>query len=443
MKQPMNTEHSFPLRPGRRPLQTDRRPQLDVRPAPHRVRFAVGAAGRPGFTPTLKSLPIVIRTLQFTFTAAVLGFICPGCKKSAPPAAPPPLPVIATEVLVRDQPIHAEFIGQTRGSRDVEIRARVEGFLDSVNFAEGTTVASNALLYIIDERPFKASLAQAEGALAQTLAMLEKSQRDTNRLGPLWLRNAVSRQQYDDALAAERNAAAAVQSAQASVEAAQIQLGYTRIHSPLEGLVGKNEVGTGNLVGRAANTLLTTVSAIDPISVRFSVSEQQYLDWQRRDADDGRSRDAANGLFELLLADGSLHPHRGNVTFADRQVDAQTGTLLLEVSFPNPQRVVRPGQFGRVRFPITLIKNALLVPQRAVSELQATYSVFVVRPDNTVEFRKITPGPRVGPFHVITEGLKPGEIVVVEGIQKLQNNAPVAPIFTNLVSAAASDNSPR
>jgi membrane fusion protein (multidrug efflux system) len=197
-------------------------------------------------------------------------------------------------------------------------------------------------------------------------------------------------------------------------------------------LAGKTEVAAGNLVGRAANTLLTTVSVVDPISVRFSVSEQQYLDWKRRHGDDQASRDASSGLFELLLADGSLHPERGSVTFADRQVDPQTGTLLLEVSFPNPRQLLRPGQFARVRFPVNRIQGAVLVPQRAVSEMQATYSVFVLRADSTAEFRRVTPGPRVGSYSVITEGLKPGERVVVEGIQKLQNNAPVLPIITNL-----------
>ncbi len=362
-----------------------------------------------------------------------------GCTKVPPTAGPPPpVPVVAAEVVVRDQPIYVEYIGQTLGSRDVEIRARVEGFLEAVHFQEGTRVASNAPLYTIDDRPFQAALAQAEGALAQAQAQWDKSRRDTNRLGPLWLRNAISRQQYEDSISAERAAAAACQSAVAGVDSARIQLDYTRIRSPLDGLVGKTEVKAGNLVGRGAGTLLTTVSAIDPISVRFSASEQQYLAWKRRTGDGESGRRSTNGLFELILSDGTVHEHRGDVTFADRQVDAQTGTLLLEVSFPNPARLVRPGQFGRVRFPLAVITNAVLVPQRAVTELQATYSVFVADPDQKAEFRKITPGPRVGTFYVVAEGLQAGEKVVVDGIQRLRHDARIAPRFTNLLAEASS-----
>lgn len=374
-------------------------------------------------------LPLAIH-LAGIFTLAAVG--CKRVPRQA--AAPPPLPVIAAEVVVRDQPIYAEFIGQTLGSRDVDIQARVEGFLETVHFQEGMPVTRNALLYTIDDQPFQAALAQAEGTLAQTQALLDKARRDTNRLGPLWLKNAISRQQYDDAISAEQNAAAALRSSAAAVASAKIQLGYTKIYSPLDGLVGKTEVKAGNLVGRGAGTLLTTVSEIDPISVRFSVSEQQYLEWKRRHGDDERSQTAARELFELILADGTVHRHRGSVTFADRQVDPRTGTLLLEVSFPNPEKLVRPGQFGRVRFPLTVVTNAALVPQRAVTELQATYSVFVAGADNTAEFRKVTPGPRVGTFYVITAGLKAGEKIVIEGLQKLQNRASIAPQFTNLVA---------
>ena len=365
--------------------------------------------------------------LEFKLLAVALLLVAglTACQKPPAPALPP-LPVVVAEVVVRDQPIYSEYIGQTLGARDVEIRARVEGFLDTVNFAEGTPVLSNALLYTIDDRPFKAALAQTQGALAQALAAWDKAKQDTNRLGPLWFQNAVSRQQLDDALAAERNAAAAVQSASAATNSANIQLGYTRIYSPIEGLVGKTEVKAGNLVGRGTSTLLTTVSEIDPIQVRFSVSEQQYLNWKRRHGGDADSdRAATKGSFELILGDGSAHLYRGDVSFADRQVDPQTGTLLLEASFPNPNKLVRPGQFARVRFAQEVVTNAVLVPQRAVTELQATYSVFVVTSESKAEFRKVTLGPRVGNFYVITGGLKAGEKIVVEGIQKLQNNMPV------------------
>jgi len=363
---------------------------------------------------------------------ACLSLLLAGCQKKEPPKAGFAMPVVAAEVLVRDTTNYFEKIGQTRGAQDVEIRARVAGFLESVNFTEGTLVQSNALLYTIDRRPFEAALAQAEGSLAQVAVAWQKAKNDTNRLGPLWQKNAISRQQYDDALAAERAAAANVQAVNAAAETARIQLGYTEIRAPLDGLVGATEVKPGNLVGQGSTTLLTTVSGLDPVHVRFSVSEKVYLDWRRKHGGgDEQSRRATEGIFELILADGSVHPHRGSVVFADRQVDPTTGTLLLEAAFPNPDHVVRPGQFARVRFPIAVIPNALLVPQRAVTELQATYSVFVVGANNVAEFRKITPGPRIGSFFVVQDGLKPGEKVVVEGIQKLQNGVPVTVTLTN------------
>ena len=359
-----------------------------------------------------------------------------GCGGKAPaPPPPPPVPVVASEVIVRDQPIYLENIGQSLGAQDVQIRARVEGVLESMHFTEGSFVKSNDLLYVIDPRSLEASLEQTKGSLAQTEAVLEKARRDVSRLQPLWEKNAISRQTLDDALAAERSAKAGVDSARAALDTTQIQLGYARIYAPIDGLVGKTEVRPGNLVGRGESTLLTTMSSIDPIHFRFSVSEKDYLEWRRQRPDDDVARQDATGIFELILGDGTVHAHRGSVIFADRNVDPATGTLLIEVAFPNPERLVRPGQFGRVRAPIKMLPGAILVPQRAVVELQANYSVFVVRPDNTAEFRKVTPGPTVGNLRVITAGLSAGEKVVVEGIQKLQNNTPVAPISRPTESA--------
>jgi len=365
------------------------------------------------------------------FGFGLMASVClSGCKKD--PVSPPiaAVPVVASEVLVRDATNFLENIGETLGGQDVEIRARAAGFLESVNFTEGKTVQSNELLYVIDDRPFKAALAQGEGVLAQVNAAWEKSRQDTNRLGPLWEKNAISRQQFDDALAAERSAAANVQAAQAGADTARIQLGYTKIYAPLDGIAGKNEVGVGNLVGQGQNTLLTTISDISSINVRFSVSEQVYLEFRRK----GATGSDGKGMFELILADGSLHPFRNSAVFADRQVDPRTGTLLLQVQFPNPDKVIRPGQFARVRFPAEVFPSAILVPQRCVQEMQAIYSVFVVSAENKAEFRKITLGPRLGTFYVVKEGLKAGEKIVLDGIQKLQNGVPMAVTMTNLAS---------
>ena len=347
-----------------------------------------------------------------------------GCRDKTAPA-PAPIPVVAAEVIVRDQPVYFEAMGQTAGSQDVEIRARVDGILESVLFREGTMVEKDALLYTIDPSSLEANLAQARGGLAQAEAAFDKAQRDVKRLTPLWEKNAVSRQMLDDAIAAQNSASGAVETARGAVDNMQIQLGYTKIYAPIAGLIGKTEVKPGNLVGRGQNTLLTTISVLDPIAVRFSISEQEFLALQQAYPENKRAQ-ASAAVFELVLADGSVLPGKGTVVFADRSIDPATGTLLLEAAFPNPDLRVRPGQFARVRVPTRTIPGAILVPQRAVQELQATYSVFVVTADSRAEFRRVTIGPRVGSLYVIESGLQPGEKIVVEGGQKLQNNLPVA-----------------
>ena len=351
-------------------------------------------------------------------------FLIVGCRVKTVPA-PSPVPVIAAEVIVRDQPVYFEAMGQTLGSQDVEIQARAEGILESIHFREGAMVEEGALLYTIDPSTLEANLAQAKGSLAQAEAALDKAKRDVARLTPLWEKKAISRQMLDDALAAESSSAGAVATAKGAVENVEIQLGYTKIYAPIAGLIGKTEVKPGNLVGRGQNTLLTTMSVLDPIAVRFSISEQEFLALQQA-YPDGKRAQASAAVFELVLADGSVLPDKGTVVFADRSIDPATGTLLLEAAFPNPDLRVRPGQFGRIRVPTRTIAGAILVPQRAVQELQATYSVFVVTAEGQAEFRPVQVGPRVGSLYVIESGLQPGEKIVVEGAQKLQNHMPVA-----------------
>lgn len=352
-------------------------------------------------------------------------FLILGCREKTV-TAPQPMPVVASEVIVRNQSIYFEAMGQTLGSQDVQITARAEGILEAIHFREGATIEAGTLLYTIDPRTLESNLEQAQGNLAQAEAALDKARRDVARLTPLWEKKAIARQTVDDAIAAESSAVGAVTTTKGAVESMEIQLGYTKIYAPITGLIGKTEVKPGNLVGRSQSTLLTTMSCLDPIHVRFSVSEQEYLAWGRTHPVQEGQVPKPKNIVELILADGTVHPEKGELVFADRNVDPTTGTLLMEVAFPNPERVVRPGQFGRVRAPIREISNAILVPQRAVQEMQATYSVFVVGADNRVEFRKVSVGPRVDNLYVIESGLQPGEKVVIEGGQKLQNNMPVS-----------------
>jgi membrane fusion protein (multidrug efflux system) len=362
-----------------------------------------------------------------------------GCRRQAPVVAPQPVPVTAAEVVVRDQPIYSEYIGQTRGSQEVEIRARVEGFLESLHFTEGLFVKKGDLLYVIDSKPYEAAVAQAKGELARAEASWANARREVARNEPLIARNAISRQVYDEALATERAAAAVVESAKAAVETAQYQLSYTRIYAPADGRIGKSEVQPGNLVGRGQNTLLTTISVVDPIHIRFSVSEREYLEWKRAHPDEEEGRAQTKNRFELVLADGTHYPHKGTAVFADRTVDPATATLLIEASFPNPEYLIRPGQFARVLFPRIVVTNAILVPQRAVRELQATYSLFVVTPDQKAELRPVKPGARVGPLWIIESGLKPGEKVVIDGVQKVQPGVPLQPTWERIELPAAAD----
>jgi len=350
--------------------------------------------------------------------AAALGLAI-ACKKEAPPPPPPPEVKVAT-VLERDVPIYVEAIGQTRGSTEIEIRARVEGFIESVDFEEGSLVRKGQLLYTIDPNPFQAALAQSQGAFAESEAQLARAHQDVARYEPLVAKNAISRQEYETAVAVERAAAAAVEAAQAVVRRAEIDLGYTKVVAPEPGLVGKTEVYSGTLVGRGQSTLLTHISQIETIHVRFTIAEKDYLYYARRRSEQG-GRDKPPDLpFELVLADGGVHPHAGRLVFLDRAVDPGTGTILAEAAFPNPERIVRPGQYSRVRVAVDVKRGAILVPQRAVTELQGIYNVAVVGAEGTVDLRLVQPAQRIGALWVIDSGLEAGESIVVEGVQKVR-----------------------
>jgi membrane fusion protein (multidrug efflux system) len=355
---------------------------------------------------------------------ALSTMVLAGCAEQAPPPPPPP-EVKAAVVLERDVPIYVEAIGETRGNTEIEIRARVEGFLESVEFAEGTVVSKGQLLYTIDPRPFEAALARERANLAQAEADLARARQDVVRYEPLVAKNAISREEYETAVAVERAQASAVEAARAAVESANLDLSYTRVLAPESGRVGKTEVYPGTLVGRGESTLLTRISKTDPIHVRFTLPERDYL-YYARSRTERRGTAGPDLPIELELGDGSVHPHSGSFVFIDRTVDPRTGTILLEASFPNPEGIVRPGQYARVRAGVDFKKAAILVPQRAVSEMQGIYSVAVVDSEDTVEMRMVTPAQRIGSLWVIDDGLEAGERIVIEGLQKVRSGVRVS-----------------
>jgi membrane fusion protein (multidrug efflux system) len=365
------------------------------------------------------------RALAFA-VCGLAALASPGCDKKEVAAAAPP-EVYVADVTRRDVPVYTELVGQTRGSQDIEIRARVEGYLDRVAFTEGSFVKRGDLLYEIDRKPLEAALANQKASLATADARLSKTNNDVARLTPLAQKQAVSQQELDNAIAFQQAARAQVDAHKAAVDSATLDLGYTRITSPVDGLVGTTLVRAGSLVGRGESTLLTTVSSVDPLLFRAGISEAEALRMQARARGQGRPNARDGVVVELLLADGTVHPHPGRVDAIERAVDATTGTLSVQFAFPNPDRTLRPGLYGRARFVSDNRTGALLVPQRAVTELQNLYSVAVVGEGNKIGFRNVKVGPRVDNLWVIEEGLKGGEKVVVEGLQKVREGSVVSP----------------
>jgi membrane fusion protein (multidrug efflux system) len=355
--------------------------------------------------------------------AAVAAALAGACEKPVPAAAPPP-EVYVVPVVQKDVPTYLDLVGQTQGFQDVEIRARVEGFLDTVNFREGSFVRRGDLLYQIDPKPLQAALAQANAELATARARLAKADNDVARYTPLVAKQAVSQRELDDARASQDAMRSQVEASRAAVEKATLDLGYVRISSPINGLIGTTLVKAGSLVGRGESTLLTTVSSIDPIIFRVAVTEADYLRIIKRDPTRAGQEGKVSGI-ELTLADGATHLQTGTIGPVERAVNSATGTLGVQLYFPNPDNVLRPGQYGRARLLLDTKAGALLVPQRAVQELQNLYSVAVVGADSKIAFRNVKVGPRVDTLWVIEEGLKPGEQVVAEGLQSLRDGMTV------------------
>jgi membrane fusion protein (multidrug efflux system) len=369
----------------------------------------------------------------------VIGAMRPKHVSGAQPGGSPDVEVVQVEQ--KDIPIYGEWIGTLDGFTNADVRAQVSGYLVRQGYQEGAFVKKGQLLFEIDPRPFQAALDQAKGQLAQATAQLanaeavqRRTELDVNRYTPLAKEQAASQQDLDNAIqnnlaakATVATAAAQIQTAEAAVETTKINLDFTRLISPIDGIAGQAQLQVGALVNPSSGPV-TSVSTVDPIKVYFTVSEPQYLAWRKLYPTE-TTREAAdkNLRLELILADGSIYPNTGTFYFADRQVNESTGAIRIAGLFPNPGNILRPGGYGKVRAAIRIQQDALLVPQRAVSELQGGYQVAVVDGENKVSIRTVTVGDRVGNQWIIADGLKRGERVVAEGIQKVRPGMQVNP----------------
>lgn len=360
--------------------------------------------------------------------AIVVSATCAGlssCSKKGATAPQPPV-VQVIELTTTNAPTSVEFIGQLDSPQNVEVRARVEAFVDTMPFTEGTEVKEGVLLFKLDDKPFQQRLAAANGFLAESKAALNKYENDVARLTPLAQKRAVPQQDLDNAIASVDVGKAAVLTAQARVQAATLDVGYCEARAPVTGLIGAKQVSIGELVGKGQPTLLATISVLDPIWFYCSVSEVDYL---RAEAESRRTGKHVQELpVSLVLASGAVHPDKGKFVFIDRAVDAKTGTLRVRAEFANATKVIRPGMFGRIRVDLGARPDSILVPERSVVELQGKNFVWVIGSDNKASQRSVKVGRGYNEGVLILDGLKSGERVVVEGLQKMREGALVQPM---------------
>jgi membrane fusion protein (multidrug efflux system) len=372
----------------------------------------------------------LIGLVSILLTVSVL---VPSCKNESQNQQQPQ-EITVVKVLKKDVPIYQEFVGQVYGSSDIPIRARVSGFLESIDFNEGTSVKKGQLLYTIDPLSFQAKVAVEKSGLAEANTSLAKAESDLNRIKPLAEINAVSKSDLDAAQAQYDATKAMVTAAKSSLEIAKIDLSYCWVKSPINGLIGKTKAKVGEFVGQNPNpVILNTVSLTDSVLVEIFITEADFISLFRRFAEqsdreieeyDERND---NSDISLILADGSTFKYKGQVNFIDRSIDPTTGSLLVQTVFPNPDKLLRPGLYGKVKIRMSIEENALLIPQRCVTELQGQFSVFIVNSENKVESKQIITGEKVGDYWLIEKGLEPGDKVVIDAIQKVRSEMVVIP----------------
>jgi RND family efflux transporter MFP subunit len=363
----------------------------------------------------------------FSFPAATFLLLTACAKSQGGPPNAAPLQVSVAAVEQRDVSLSGDWVATLDGYVNAQIEPQVSGYLIKQDYREGSVVHSGDILFEIDPRPFQATLDQAEGQLEQAQAQLGLADINVKRDAPLAKAHAIAQSQLDNDLQQQAIQRAAVRGAEANVEQAQLNLGFTKVRSLVTGIAGQAQTQVGNLVSQA--TALTSVSQVDPIKAYFSISEQEYLALAARMKAEGKAdllRSGSTVPLQLTLGNGDICPNKGQIIFVDRQINPQTGTIRLAGSFPNPQNLLRPGQFARIKAEVEVRHDALLIPQRAVNELQGSYQVAVVGPDNIVRIKSVALGPQIGSDLIITSGISPNDRVVTEGILKLKDGIRVS-----------------
>lgn len=381
----------------------------------------------------LNSIPM--RKVYLLFTLFVLTLLSCAEKKAK---VMPPQPFEVFEVQTKSVPIYQEFVGQVYGEKDIPIRARVEGFLDGIHFKEGESVKEGQLLYSIDPDPLMQEVAAQTSGVAQAQTVLAQAESDLKRIEPLAAMSAVSEQELSMATSQRDAAISGLKAAEANLNIANLNLGYAKMYAPIDGIIGKTLAREGEFVGKDPNpVILNTVSQLRSVRVQFFLTEQDYLkvarDYNKRTNNKVEGRDSKMEL-ELILADGSVYAHKGKMDFIDRNIDSETGTILIQSSFPNPERLIRPGQFARVKIKVRVTKDAILIPQKCAKELQGQFSVMFVNNENIVEAKAVVVIDKIGEFYIVKDGLKSGDKIILEGLQKVRTGMEIVPQVTDFVS---------
>lgn len=371
----------------------------------------------------------ILKKVKLLFFVIAFTAFCSSCKKEVAPEAKP-LEISVLKVIQQDVRLESEYTGQTFGQSDIQINPRVDGVIESLNFKEGSLVTKGQLLYAIDPLPFQAKLHQAEGTLSEAQARLAKTKSDYDMMVPLAKMNAVSQRELIAAKEAYNASLASIKASTAALENAKIELGYCKIVAPISGLIGISQVRVGDYVRPGTSSVLNTVSDLGDVRVRFTMSEQEFLRIFREINKKDSSLKGAGQSISLKLSDGSIYPQKGKMSFADRQVDPSTGAITFEAAFPNPDKLLRPGQYVKIGLVTDVRNDALVIPQRAVIEMQGIYQVYVLGDSSKVHMQIVKPGPTYKDGYVVEDGLKSGDKIAMGGTSLLKNGSVITPKIT-------------